>query len=73
MTKELISPYHLKRGPVYLDVKSCELQRDGANCLWMQPCQSVEWPAEGPLVPPPKIYSLRPFAPVLLRSLLLFS
>jgi hypothetical protein len=30
----------------------------------MQPCQSQEWPVEGPLVPPPKTYSPRLSGPV---------
>jgi hypothetical protein len=70
MTNDFILLRHLKRGPVYLGVKSCVPQRDGANSLWMQPYQSQEWPAEGPLVPPPQIYSLRLSGPVLLLSLL---
>ena len=72
MINEFISPHHLKHGPVYSGVKSCEPQRDGASFPWMQPCQLQEWPAEGPLVPPPKTYYLRLFGPVLLQSLLLF-
>ena len=68
----LILPQRLKRGPVYLGVKSCVLQRDGADSPWMQPCQSQEWPVEEPLAPPPQTYSLRLSAPVLLQSLLLF-
>ena len=72
MTDAFISLHHLKHGPFCSGVKSCEPQRDGASIPWMQPCQSREWPAEGPLVPPPKTYCLRLFGPVLLQSLLLF-